>query len=211
MDTLKLCGALIIFATADALAQSQTREPADPTQDPAPNATSDSRPSAPVADPSVNMGRNPAPSTQPTEGTLQDHRAPGAPPPRDSGLSGPNAARTDDSAETDSQSRPRLTAPTQVAAEPAIAGTAVVTNSNQSVGSVVETVFDSQGQPAFVVISSGESMTAVPYQTAKSMMNGEKLVIDRSKLAKAPKIRAGQWREGGERWKSEATQYWDRG
>lgn len=204
------CGALICaaFAATAAFAQTETRESADPTQDPATQAT-DSRPNASAADPS-----NPPLSTQKIEGTLRDHPSLAAPPARDARPRSPNAARTDDSTQSDSHSTREgaaLPAPTQIAAEPAISGTAVVTKSNQAVGSVVEMVFDSQGQPDFVVISAGESMTAVPYRAAKSMMSGEKLVIDRSRLAKAPKIRAGQWRESGEDWKNDSRHYWERG
>ncbi len=211
------CGALICAAAAfvatacvatEASAQTQTRKPADPTQDPAAEAT-DSRPNASATDPG-----NPPLSTQKIEGTLRDHPSLAAPPARDARPRSPNAARTDDSTQSDSHSTREgaaLPAPTQIAAEPAISGTAVVTKSNQAVGSVVETVFDSQGQPDFVVISAGESMTAVPYRAAKSMMSGEKLVIDRSRLAKAPKIRAGQWRESGEDWKNDSRHYWERG
>ncbi|MFL6547244.1 MAG: PRC-barrel domain-containing protein, partial [Povalibacter sp.] len=101
----------------------------------------------------------------------------------------------------------------QVAPEPAIAGTEVVTASDQPLGSVVETVFDAQGQPAFVVISAGKDMTVLPYQTARAMMNGQKIVIDRTRLTKAPKVKPGEWKDeaGASEWKNQATQYWDRG
>jgi hypothetical protein len=216
MNSLKLCVIPMVFAAAQVLAQTQTqtREPDNPTQDPATKQSSDSRPSAPVADPSVNMGRNPAPSTQQTEGTLQEHRAPTATPPRDSSLSGPNTGRVDSKDGASGSSQSRTEAPptqTQVAAEPAVVGTEVVTNSDQPLGSVVETVFDSQGQPAFVVISAGESMTALPYQTAKAMMNGDKMVIDRSRLSKAPKLGPGAWKDQQDDWKQQVTQYWERG
>lgn len=219
MNGLKLCAIPMVFAAAQVLAQAQSRPPVNPTQDPATTAT-DSATGTRAADPSVNMGRNPRASTQQTEGTTESHRAPTAPPPRDDSLTGPNdmgampqpSTGESESAAVDREGSRRTPAPTQtqVAMEPAIAGTPVVTVGNQPLGSVVETVFDSQGQPSFVVISVGEDMAALPYQTAASMMSGQKIVIDQNRLTQAPKVAPGEWRDGNRTgWQTPSTRYWN--
>jgi hypothetical protein len=217
MKSLNICAVASVFVAVQVLAQSPTRPPANPSQDPAAQPAN-SGVDTHSTDPSVNMGRNPSPSTQQTEGTTENHRAPTAPPTRDSTLTGPSdmggppqpSTGSSESAAVTQESEqptPATGTQTQVAAEPAIAGTEVVSVSDQPLGSVVETVFDSQGQPAFVVISSGESMAALPYDAARTMMSGQKLVIDRTRLAQAPKVQPGEWHEN-QSWQAPSTRYW---
>jgi hypothetical protein len=219
MNALKLCAIPMLFAAAQVLAQVQSRPPENPTQDPAAQSAEPATGTR-ATDPSVNMGRNPRASTQQTEGTTENHRAPTAPPPRDAALMGPNdmgampqpSTGESESAAVDREGSKRANAPaqTQVAAEPAIAGTPVVTAGNQPLGSVVETVFDSRGQPSFVVISVGENMAAVPYQTAASMMSGQKIVVDPNRLTQAPKVAPGEWRDTSRTgWQTPSTRYWN--
>ena len=90
-------------------------------------------------------------------------------------------------------------------------GRAVVTSSDAPLGKVSEVVFDAKGQPAFVVISAQGKSSAMPYETASSMMSGDKVIVDKTKLQGAPKLKAGEWRDqSSTSWKSEASRYWDR-
>jgi hypothetical protein len=208
MKTLTLSSALLVLVAAHVAAQ--VREPADPTRDPVEEQRSSSP--QPASDPKSNMSSTPAPSTQPSEGTSQQHEAPEAAPPRDSSLSGPDAGGHRESSMDSASTSANAQAPTQtqLAAEPAVQGTQVVTNADQPLGAIVDTVFDAIGQPDFVVISAGDSMTAMPYRAAKAMMSGDKIVIDRSRLAKAPKVLPGEW-HNDQAWKELAIRYWEGG
>jgi hypothetical protein len=94
--------------------------------------------------------------------------------------------------------------------KPELVGLQVVSTSNAPLGEVVDVVFDSQGQPDYVVIASEGNNAAVPFQAASSMIEGGKVIMDQSKLKQAPKLDQGEWREKGENasWKHDATQYW---
>jgi hypothetical protein len=127
------------------------------------------------------QAEDPRPATSETEGTAADRTPPGK------------------------------TATKQGAAQSELVGAAVVSPSDAPLGKVVDVVFDSKNQPAFVVISSGGTATAVPFAVANSMMSDEKIVIDQSRLKAAPKIKQGEWRsEASSSWKQDATRYWDR-
>ena len=61
-----------------------------------------------------------------------------------------------------------------------------------------------------VITTQGKS-SALPYETASSMMSGDKIVIDKERLQGAPKLKAGEWRDQSSTgWKTDATHYWDR-
>jgi hypothetical protein len=91
-------------------------------------------------------------------------------------------------------------------------GAPVVTQANAPLGRVTEVVFDSKQQPAFVIISTEDQSSAVPYAAASSMMSDDKVVIDQSKLKAAPKLKEGEWKQqSSAKWQAEAARYWDRG
>ena len=96
--------------------------------------------------------------------------------------------------------------------QPELVGLQVVSPSNAPIGEVVDVVFDSRGQPDYVVIASQGHNAAVPFQTASSMIEGGKVIIDQAKLQQAPKLEQGEWRsQGSETWKQDASQFWDQG
>jgi hypothetical protein len=91
-------------------------------------------------------------------------------------------------------------------------GAPVVTRANAPLGRVTEVVFDSKQQPAFVIISTEDQSSAVPYAAASSMMSDDKVVIDQSKLKAAPKLKEGEWKQqSSAKWQADAARYWGRG
>jgi PRC-barrel domain len=93
-----------------------------------------------------------------------------------------------------------------------IVGRAVVTAGDAPLGKVSEVVFDSRGQPEFVVVSVEGKNSAVPYALATSMLDGDKLVLDKDRLQAAPKVKESEWRDqSSSEWKNDATRYWERG
>jgi hypothetical protein len=131
------------------------------------------------------QAQDPRPATSPTEGTAADRTPPGRTP---------------------------TTQGAQNAGQSELVGATVVSTSDAPLGKVVDVVFDARNQPAFVVISSGGTSTAVPYSVANSMMTADKIVIDQSRLKAAPKVKQGEWRsEANSSWKQDAARYWDRG
>jgi sporulation protein YlmC with PRC-barrel domain len=126
--------------------------------------------------------QSPSPSTSPTEGTAADRTPPGKTP-------------TSQGATQRSE----------------LVGAPVVSTTQAPIGQVVDVVFDSKNQPAFVVISSEGKAVAVPYSVAKSMKSADKIVMDRSRLQAAPKVKEGEWRNEAGTWKDESARYWNRG
>lgn len=93
---------------------------------------------------------------------------------------------------------------------PELVGLQVVSPANAPIGKVVDVVFDSRGQPDYVVIASKGNNAAVPYQTASSMIERGKVIMDEGRLKRAPKIEQGEWRNRADAgWKNEASRYWD--
>jgi PRC-barrel domain len=126
---------------------------------------------------------SPQPSTSPTEGTAADRTAPGKTPTRTAEASGTRGKE--------------------------MMGANVVSSDQAPLGTVADVTLDAAGQPEFVVIAVQGQETAVPYRTASSMMSGNKLVMDRSRLQGAPKIKQGERRGGSTAWKNDASQYWN--
>jgi hypothetical protein len=128
---------------------------------------------------------NPQPSTSPTEGTAADRTAPGKTPTRTAEASG--------------------------ATHNKMVGANVVSADKAPLGTVSEVVFDSKGQPEFVIIAAQGEKTAVPYQAASSMMSGNQVVIDGARLEGAPKVKQGEWQSGSKSWRTDASRYWNEG
>jgi hypothetical protein len=96
-------------------------------------------------------------------------------------------------------------------ASPVVVGLAVETPTGEPLGSVIEIVADAQtGTPLFAVITSEGTATAVPYTAAAAMVQDDALVLERERLASAPKVDQGEWRQAGD-WTGEASGYWGEG
>lgn len=190
---IQTCGLLALFALASsAMAQAPTAPP--PAQDSA--------------------QQDPRPSTSRTEGTAADSTAPGETPTRSSAQEvlprpAPATSPTEGTA-ADSTPPDRASGGGTMQAE--LVGLEVVSPSDAPLGTVIDVVFDSRGQPDYVVIASQGNNAAVPYSTASTMVEGDKVIMEQSRLQGAPKIRQGEWRSQSSRdWKSDAKRYWDQG
>lgn len=188
MNKLQTCSGLaVLLISAAALAQEQETPP---RQTPSTSQTEGT-----AAD------RTP-PGETPTQGTARDPSTAVDPRPSTSETEGTAADRTSpDKASTVSG---------RASAE--IVGRQVVSRTDAPLGKVVEVVFDAKGQPDFVVIASEGKAAAVPYAAANSMMSGDKIVIDQSRLSRAPKVKQGEWRDASSTgWKSDSQRYWNKG
>ncbi len=93
---------------------------------------------------------------------------------------------------------------------PELVGAKVVSPAKAPIGEVVDVVFDSRGQPDYIVIASEGDNAALPYKTAHSMMERGTMIVDEAKLRSAPKLEQGEWRaQRNGNWKEAATQYWE--
>lgn len=190
LHSLALVAALSSVSLAVAQEQQQTPDPRPATSQ-AEGTAADRTPPNPAAtrpmrpgEEQINQQVDPRPSTNPAEGTAADRTPPG----RTSTTKTPDASRSE------------------------LVGAAVVSPSGASLGKVVDVVFDSVAQPAFVVIASENGSAAVPYSVASSMKSEGKVVIDQARLKSAPKVRDGEWRaDSGSRWQEDATRYWKKG
>jgi len=155
----------------------------------------------------------PMPSTDPAEGTAADRTPPGKTPTRDAtrettGDPRPSTSQAEGTAADRTSPDGSTSAPANAHATK-IVGVQVVTPADAPLGKVVDVVFDAKNQPAFVVIASGGKQAAVPYAAANSMMTGDRVVIDQSRLERAPKLKAGEWRSrSNDNWKADSAQYW---
>lgn len=94
-------------------------------------------------------------------------------------------------------------------------GMQVTTSSDEQIGTVTDVVTDeSSGQPEYLIVSmqeaTGSESTVIPYSAAKSNMQGNKIVMEKSRLQNAPTLKQGEWRSSDAQWRSEADTYWSR-
>jgi len=90
-----------------------------------------------------------------------------------------------------------------------LVGLIVETPSGDPVGSVVDIVRDDSGDPTHVIVAMDNETTAVPYQTASSMVRGGKVVMNQQRLAGAPKVKQTEWLdESDSEWREESDRYW---
>jgi sporulation protein YlmC with PRC-barrel domain len=176
-------------ATSEAEGTAADRTPPDPSAtNPSTTNPSTTRPVRPGEQ--IDPRADPRPSTNPAEGTAADSTPPGQTP----------TTQTPTTAGATSTQRSELV------------GAAVVTPSGAAIGKVVDVVFDSVAQPAYVVIASESGPAAVPYAVASSMKSSGKVVIDQARLKSAPKVKDGEWRtESGSHWQQDSTRYWEKG
>lgn len=97
----------------------------------------------------------------------------------------------------------------------ATVGTKVQMSSGESLGEVKEIFRDATGSASYAVISHGGFMgfgakrTAVPWATVAAVMQGDKLVMERSQLEQAPVLADGQTADASVgTWSRDADQYW---
>lgn len=192
MNTLQTWSALVALALATTLAQSQETSPP------------------------------PMPSTSETEGTAADRTPPGETPTRDqrpatetntpSDSMGPQPSTSETEGTAADRTPPGKTPTGTTATAREMVGATVVGADKATLGKVVDVVFDAKGQPEFVVISTEQGKSAaVPYRTASAMKSGKQVVIDKSKLQRAPTVKQGEWRSQSETWKEDSSRYWDQG
>jgi hypothetical protein len=156
----------------------------------------------------------PMPSTNPTEGTAADRTPPGETTTRDPSKDPSQDAATNPRPST-SESEGTLADRTSPGDKSSsnIVGAQVVSKSDAPIGKVVDVVFDAKDQPAFVVIASGGNQAAVPYAAASEMMEGNRVVMDQSRLDRAPKVKQGEWRSqtNDSTWQQDSANYWMKG
>jgi hypothetical protein len=88
-------------------------------------------------------------------------------------------------------------------------GTAVEDQSGQSLGSVTDVVKGTGSAHSYVVISSPDGKsTAVPSHVAHSMTKEGRIVIDRTALDGAPKVRLSELSAHDTHWQKKSDQYW---
>lgn len=213
MNTLKTCGAVAAL-TLGAAAFAQTQDtPSTPTT---PSSSQTQR----------TQGEGTAmPSTSQAEGTAADRSAPGNTPTRQMGAAdtttGTTASPQPSTSQTEgtaADSTPPGKTPTTGTASTSqqqgreLVGASVVGSNQSALGKVVDVVFDSKGQPEFVVVSTDQGkVAAIPYETATQMKSGNKVVIDQSRLQRAPTVKQGEWRGQSDTWKDDASRYWNEG
>jgi sporulation protein YlmC with PRC-barrel domain len=98
-------------------------------------------------------------------------------------------------------------------ATPKIVGLQVISPTGEALGSVVDVTMDAQHQPEYVVVSTGnDTMTAVPYSTASSMIKNNKVVMDRTKLQNSPQVAQSELRDkSNSKWRADSDKYWSSG
>jgi hypothetical protein len=90
-----------------------------------------------------------------------------------------------------------------------LVGLTVESSTGEQLGSVVDIVRDKSGMPTYVVVAIDNDTTAVPYETAASMVRGDKIVMNPSRLAQAPKVKQSEWLDQtSSKWRTESDRYW---
>ena len=91
-----------------------------------------------------------------------------------------------------------------------LVGLTVASAKGEQLGSVVDIVRDkTSGKPTYAVVAIDTDTTAVPYDTAAAMIQGDKVVMSQARLAQAPKVKQSEWLdEAKSNWRAEADRYW---
>src|SRR5688572_18826972 len=94
-------------------------------------------------------------------------------------------------------------------------GKNVETSTGESIGEVKDVIVDDQAQITHFIISHGRlgstKMAAVPYETVKQMMKGDKIVFERTRLENAPSFEESNFPNlASATWSSSADRYWGR-
>ena len=90
-----------------------------------------------------------------------------------------------------------------------LVGLPVESASGEQLGSVVDIVRDKSGKPTYAVVAIDTDTTAVPYETAMSMVRNDKVVMSPKRLAAAPKVKQTEWLdETHSAWRKDSDRYW---
>jgi hypothetical protein len=91
------------------------------------------------------------------------------------------------------------------------AGSIVQSPAGEAIGRVKDIVPDpGTGDPAYVVIATRTGTTAVPYAVVSPMFQNGHVVLERSKLESAPRVKERQLRDKSNAdWRKEADLYWE--
>jgi sporulation protein YlmC with PRC-barrel domain len=96
-----------------------------------------------------------------------------------------------------------------------IIGMTVQTPAGDSIGAVKDIILDNNGIATHMVVAYGgalgvgSKLAAVPWSTAVSLMKGSRIVVDRSRLERAPTFEDNKWPDVASRgWSAGADNYW---
>lgn len=194
MAKLASIAALTVLGLASAAYAVQNPAPPDPAD------TQEAPPTSPEAQ---------APgSTDPDAASGSRSREPAQQPSR---VSPPDASSPDpDAAATPHQRGAIGKTPTPDMNSENVVGLQVQSPQGETLGSVIDVVLDSAHQPEYAVISTGnDTATAVPYATVKSMIRGNKVVVDRTRLENSPQVAQDELRDkSNTKWRADADRYW---
>jgi sporulation protein YlmC with PRC-barrel domain len=175
---------------------------------------------------------SPSPSTSPTEGTAADRTPPGQTPTQSTPSTGttetspmPSTSQSEGTAadrsppgQTSTQGETGMTSDTTRMAAAGgmsgmrgskIIGKNVQTTTGDSLGDVEDVIVDRDGRVTHAVVSHGGRLTAVPWTVLSRSMQGDRLVMERSSLERAPSFEKGQWPNlMSNTWSSDVDSYW---
>jgi hypothetical protein len=94
-----------------------------------------------------------------------------------------------------------------------LVGMQVISPSGESLGSIIDVTMDAQHQPEYAVVSTGnDTMTAVPYSAVASMVQDNKVIMDRTRLENSPQVAQTELRDkSNSKWRADADKYWSAG
>jgi sporulation protein YlmC with PRC-barrel domain len=94
-----------------------------------------------------------------------------------------------------------------------IVGYEVESEQGETLGAVIDVTMDASGEPEYVVISTGrDTATAVPYETVSTMIQEDRIVMDRTKLQNSPQVAQNEVQDrSNTKWRTEADRYWGTG
>jgi sporulation protein YlmC with PRC-barrel domain len=96
----------------------------------------------------------------------------------------------------------------------AIVGMKIETPAGARLGRVQDVVIDGYGRASFAIVSYGGVMgagtryTAVPWAAVAEMLDGDRLLVDRSNLENSPLLLSAKTEPGDKDWRRAAESYW---
>jgi sporulation protein YlmC with PRC-barrel domain len=146
------------------------------------------------------------PATRTAEGTAADSTQPGETPVRGTAASRAPDAATSRVATAEGATQGARRGSTMI-------GAVVKDSQGQRAGTVQDIIIDPKsGRITHAVIaqsSQSESLVLIPWRTVESMHRGGAMVVDRDRLASAPKFQSSQWPDFKRAdWSQQADQYW---
>jgi hypothetical protein len=112
----------------------------------------------------------------------------------------------------EAQEAPKTPSPVRASA---IIGMPVQSFTGELIGEVKDIILETNGTATHVVVSYGGAfgiggkLVAMPWVAAAAMMSGNRLVVDRLRLQRAPTLPDNKWPDLANRgWSTEADRYW---